>query len=76
MEPHDARGKSLKCSIQINPIKTPIAIDANAAETIKHMIIDPTAPIRAVCHEKYLNVGRKFAADAKSSAKHDRYTAK
>jgi hypothetical protein len=40
------------------------------------MIIDPTAPIKAVCHEKYLNVGRKFGADAKSSAKQDKLTAK
>jgi hypothetical protein len=40
------------------------------------MIIDPIAPTNAVCQEKYLNVGRKFGADAKSSAKHDKFTAK
>lgn len=56
MEPHDARGKSLKCNMQMNPIRTPIAIDAKAADTIKHIIIDPTAPTKAVCQEKYLNV--------------------
>jgi hypothetical protein len=76
IEPHEARGKSLRCSIQIKPIKTPIAIEAKAVETIKHIIIEPTAPIKAVCQEKYLNVGRKFGADAKSSAKHDKLTAK
>jgi hypothetical protein len=40
------------------------------------MIIDPIAPINAVCQEKYLNVGRKLGAEAKSSAKHDKLTAK
>jgi len=57
-------------------MRTPIAIDAYDGETIKHMIIEPMAPTRAVCHEKYLNVGRKFGADARSNAKHERFTAK
>jgi hypothetical protein len=60
----------------IRPVKIPIAIEANVVDTIKHMIIDPIAPTNAVCQEKYLNVGRKFGADAKSSAKHDKFTAK
>lgn len=53
-----------------------MAIDANIDETIKHMITDPTAPITAVCQEKYLNVGRKFGAAARSSAKQEIFTAK
>lgn len=60
----------------MNPMSTPIAIDAKAAETMKHMMIEPTDPISAVCHEKYLNVGRKFGAEARSSARHERFTAK
>ena len=60
----------------MKPIRMPMAIEAKAAETIKHMMIEPTAPINAVCHEKYLNVGRKFGAEAKSKAKHERFTAK
>jgi hypothetical protein len=60
----------------MRPINMPMEIDANAGETMKHMIIEPMAPINAVCHEKYLNVGRKFGADARSKARQDRLTAK
>ena len=53
-----------------------MAIEADRAEIMKHMMIEPSAPIRAVCQEKYLNIGRKFGAEARARARHERLTAK
>jgi hypothetical protein len=36
-----------------------MATDAYFTETINVIEIEPTIPIKAVCHEKYLNVGLK-----------------
>ena len=33
---------------------------------------DEMSPARAVCHEKYLNVGRKLGAEAQSRPRHAR----
>jgi hypothetical protein len=33
------------------------------------MTVVPTSPVSDVCHEKYLNEGRKLGADAKSRPK-------
>ena len=57
-------------------INKPIAIEAYSTDTINVIDIDPTIPTRAVCHEKYLNVGLKLGALAKSSAKHAKLTPK
>jgi len=60
----------------MRPVRIPMAIEADRAEIMKHMMIEPSAPIRAVCQEKYLNIGRKFGAEARARARHERLTAK
>lgn len=75
MLPHSGE-KSLKYKIAINAIKSAIATDAYLTETINVIDIAPIMPIVDVCHVKYLNVGLKLGALAKSSARHDMLTPK
>lgn len=75
MLPHSG-GKSLKYNITISAIKSPMAIDAYSTETIKVIVMQPIIPSKAVCHEKYLKVGLKFGALARSKAKQAKFTPK
>lgn len=58
MLPHSG-GKSRKYSTHMSPISRAMAIEANSIETRNVIVIVLTMPSRAVCHEKYLNVGLK-----------------
>jgi hypothetical protein len=75
MLPHSGE-KSLKYNTAIRAINRPIATDAYLTDTINVIDSEPTIPINDVCHVKYLNVGRKLGALAKSNARHDKLTPK
>ena len=50
-----------------------IAIAAYRGETTNIITPQPNNPKNAVVDEKYLNDGRKFGAELKSSARHARF---
>ena len=47
-----------------------MAIEAYSTEVINVIETEPIIPNKAVCQVKYLKVGRKLGADAKSKARH------
>ena len=51
-----------------------MATAANSGDTRNIIEEVPIRPTRLVCHEKYLKVGRKLLAEARSRPRHARFT--
>jgi hypothetical protein len=68
MEPQlDFRAGEKKLRARMRERQRRMDTAANRGEMKNIMVEVPTRPTRLVCQEKYLKVGRKFGAEARSS---------